>query len=67
MNIWTKITPKGYFLSKKEKNENYNQISHIQNNLGSEFQLQQTIFIFWNKFPQERLHPVENRKNEHHH
>ena len=40
---------------------------HIPIRLNSKFQLQQTYLIFWNKFPQKGMLPVENRKNECHH
>ena len=55
LNFWTKLT----------QNENDHRILHIQISVGSTFQ--QTIFIFWNKFPQKRILPFENRKNKHHH
>ena len=34
----------------KRKKEHPHRILHIQISLGSKFQLQQTILIFWNKF-----------------
>ena len=43
LNFWIKLTQKGYFRTKK--NENYHRILHIQINLDSKFQLQQTILI----------------------
>ena len=48
LNFWIKLTQKGYFRSKK--NENYHRILHIQINLDSKFQLQQTILIFGANF-----------------
>ena len=44
LNFWIKLTQKEYFGTKK--NENYHRILHIQINLGSKFQFQQTILIF---------------------
>ena len=39
----------------------------LDSNLDSKFQLQQTILIFWNKFPRKSILPVKNtKKNEHH-
>ena len=48
LNFWIKLTQKGYFRTKK--NENYHRILHIQINLDSKFQLQQTILIFGTNF-----------------
>ena len=42
-------------------------ILRIRISLGSRFQLQQTILIFWNRFPIKRILPFKNRKSEHHH
>ena len=42
LKFWIKLTQKGYFRTKKE-NENYHRILHIQINLDSKFQLQQTF------------------------
>ena len=51
LNFWTKLTQKGYFRSKKEKqNYPYHRILHIPINLGSKFQLQEIILIFETKF-----------------
>ena len=44
------------------KNENYHRIIHIQINLGSKFQLQQTIQIFGTIFLKKSIFPVENTK-----
>ena len=63
LNFWTKLIQIGYFRSKKQKNDNHHRILHIPINPCSKFQLQQTILIFWNRFHQKRLLPVENRKN----
>ena len=63
--FWIKLTQKGYFRTKK--NENYHRILHIQINLDSKFQLQQTILIFGINFQKKKsILPVENTKNEHH-
>ena len=62
LNFWIKLTQKGYFRSKK--NENYHRILHIQINLDSKFELQQTILISGTKFPQESILPVENNKKK---
>ena len=62
LNFWIKLTQKGYFRSKK--NENYHRILHIQINLDSKFELQQTILISGTKFPQESILPVENKKKK---
>ena len=48
--------------------ENHHRILHIR--IGSKFQLQQTILIFWDKFatppphppPQKKILPFKNRK-----
>ena len=65
LNFWIKLTQKGYFRTKKKK-ENYHQILHIQINLDS-FQLQLTILIFGTNFLIKSILPVENKKkNEHH-
>ena len=65
LNFWIKLTQKGYFRTKK--NENYHRILHIQINLDSKFQLQQTILIFGINFQKKKsILPVENTKNEHH-
>ena len=59
LNFWIKLTQKGYFRTKK--NENYHRILHIQINLDSKFQLQQTILI------QKKVYFRSKRpKNEHH-
>ena len=50
---WIKLTQKGYFRTKK--NKNYHRILHIQINLDSKFQLQQTILIFGTNF-QKKLY-----------
>ena len=51
LNFWSKlIIRKRYFLSKKGKMENHHRILHIEISLGSKFQIQQIILIFWNKF-----------------
>ena len=39
LNIWTKLTQKGYFQSKKEENENHHQILDIRISLGSKYLL----------------------------
>ena len=47
--------------------KNHHQILHIRISLGSKFQLQQTILIFWNKFaPKKQSFWSKNRKNERH-
>ena len=67
LNFWTKLTKKGYFRSKREKNnENHHQIPHIQISLGFKFQLQQPILIFLKQIFQIMILLVENRRNEHH-
>ena len=50
MNFVTKFSQKGYFRSKKEINENHHRILNIRIKLGSKFQLEQKILIFWNNF-----------------
>ena len=42
--------------------ENPHQIPHIQISLGSKFQLQQTILIFWNKFTQKKNPSGQKKK-----
>ena len=51
LNFWIKLTQKGYFRTKK--NENYHRILHVQINLDSKFQLQQTILIFETNSPKK--------------
>ena len=60
MNFWIKFTRKGYFQTKK--NENYHRILHIQINLDSKFQLQQTILIFGTNF-QKKYTSSRKQKN----
>ena len=48
LGFWIKLTQKGYIGTKK--NEHYHRILHIQINLDSKFQLQQTILIFRTDF-----------------
>ena len=60
LNFWIKLTQKGYFRSKK--NENYHRILHIQINLDSKFQLQQTILIFGTNF-QKKYTSSRKQKN----
>ena len=48
--------------------ENNHRILHIQISLGSKFQLQQTILIFWNKFaPKKNTSGQKQQKNDYHH
>ena len=63
LNFRIKLTQKGYFPTKWT--ENCHRILHIQINLDSKFQLQQTILIFGTNFQKSTL-SVENRKKEHH-
>ena len=58
LNFWIKLTQKGI---SELKNENYHRIFHIQINLGSKFQLQQTIWIFGKNLKKYIL-LVENTK-----
>ena len=51
LNFWIKLTQKGYFRTKK--NENYHRILHVQINLDSKFQLQQTILTFETNSPKK--------------
>ena len=60
LNFWIKLTQKGYFRTKK--NENYHRILHIQINLDSKFQLQQTILIFGTNF-QKKYTSSRKQKN----
>ena len=47
-------------------NEN-NQISYIQNSLGTKFQLKLTILNFWTKLTQKGyFHSKKEKKNENH-
>ena len=64
MNCWTKLIQKEFrkFWSKKYENKHW--IAHIRMNLGSKFQLQQTIF---EQISKNRMLLVKNRKTEHHH
>ena len=45
-----------------KKNENHHRILHIRNSLGSKFQIQQIVLIFWNKFPKKKV--TSTRKQE---
>ena len=60
LNFWIKLTQKGYLRTKK--NGNYHQILHIQINLDSKFQLQQTILIFGTNF-QKKYTSSRKQKN----
>ena len=59
-NFWIKLTQKGYFRTKK--NENYHRILHIQINLDSKFQLQQTILIFGTNFQKKYTSGQKHKK-----
>ena len=54
-------------MKKRKENYHYHGILHIRINLGSKFQLQETILIFKANFQKKkkRILPVENRKTEH--
>ena len=60
LNFWIKLTQKGYFRTKK--NENYHRILHIQINLDSKFQLQQTILIFGTNFQKKYTSGRKHKK-----
>ena len=60
LNFWIKLTQKGHFLTKK--NENYHRILHIQINLDSKFQLQQTILIFGTNFQKKYTSGRKHKK-----
>ena len=60
LNFWIKLTQKGYFRTKK--NENYHRILHIQINLDSKFQLQQTILIFGTNFQKKYTSGQKHKK-----
>ena len=49
----------------KKENENYHWILHVQINLGSKFQLQQVILIFWRKFPKKDSSGQKQKKLTH--
>ena len=63
MNFWIKLTQKRYFWTKKK--ENYHRILHIQINLDSKFQSQQTILIFGTNFQKKVYFRSKTQKNEH--
>ena len=56
-----------YELVKNTKSEYHHRILHIRISLGTKFQLKLTVLIFWTKFAQKRVFPIENRKSEQHH
>ena len=64
LNFWIKLIQKGHFWTKK--NENYHQILHIQTDLDSKFQLQQTILIFRTNFQKKAYFWSKTQKNKHH-
>ena len=68
MEFLDQIKPKDGIsnLKKKKKNENHHQILNVQISLGSKYQLQQTILIYWNKFPKQECFEMKT-KNEHYH
>ena len=53
------ICPKRIFPVKNGKSEHHRWILHIQISLGTKFQLKLIILIFWSKFPQKKVFPVE--------
>ena len=63
LNFWIKLTQKGYFRTKK--NENYLWVLHIQINLDSKFQLQQTTLIFGTNFQKKVYFRSKTQKHEH--
>ena len=48
---------------KKTKNEKYHQILHNRISLGSNFQPQQTVLIFWYKFPKKGYPQAKTKKD----
>ena len=58
---------KKVFSTGKRKNGNHYGILHIQISLSLKFQLQQTILIFWNKFPKKWKLSVKNKTYKEHH
>ena len=62
INFWeiNQVTSKWFFgqnlqkRSKTKKKEHHHRISHIQNSLGTKFQLKLTILDFWTKLSQKR-------------
>ena len=60
LNFGAKLPPKRIFQIWKRKTENHHWILHIRFSVGSKFQLQQTILIFWKKIHlQKRILLVE--------
>ena len=55
-----------YGYHRGSKNENYHQILHIQINLDSKFQLQETILISGTNLQNEVYFQLKTEKNEHH-
>ena len=53
-------------ISEPQKNENYHRIQHIQININSKFQLQQTILIFGTNFEEKVYFRSKTQKNEYH-
>ena len=53
LNFRTKLNQQRHFQSKKENNENHNQILHIRISLGS---------ICWNKFPKKGYFRLKTKK-----
>ena len=49
------------------KNQSHHLILFIGISVGSKFQLQLTILIFWNKSPKKTIFSFENTRNERHH
>ena len=64
LNFWIKLIQKGYFWTKVNKNRH--RILHIQINLDSKFQLQQTILIFGTNFQKKYTSSQKQKKYKHH-
>ena len=60
LNFCVKLTEKGCFRTKK--NKNYLRILHIQINIDSKFQLQETIWIFGTNFKKKNTSGQKHKK-----
>ena len=61
------ICPKILFPVQSKTTENYPQIRYIWINLGTNFQLKETVLIFQSKFFAKSVFPVQGRTSEHYH
>ena len=62
INFRIKFAQKAYFRLKTEKSEHHQWILHTRTSLGTKFQLELIIFIFWNKFAKKAISCHKQKK-----